>query len=233
MKAVDVKRELQKFSSKEKAKNLTWFFKTAKGQYGHGDKFIGVNVPNQRKVAKKFFKEISLTELQKLIRSKIHEHRFTALEILVFKFEKLNDEKCVDFYLKNLKYVNNWDLVDTSAYRILGASLTKKKDRKVLYKLARSADLWENRVAIVSTYAFIKQGDFVDTLKISKILLNHPHDLIHKAVGWMIREVGNRDLAVEEGFLRKYYKNMPRTMLRYAIERFPETKRKRYLRGTI
>jgi len=231
--ALEIKKELQKVCSKERAKSSAWFFKTNKGQYGEGDVFIGVTVPEQRKVAKNFYQDINLSELQKLLRSEIHEHRLVALLILVFKFKKSREKRFVDFYLKNLKYINNWDLIDLSSYHILGVWLFDKKDRKVLYKLAHSKDFWENRIAIVSTYVFIKNNSFEDTLKISEILLNHRHDLIHKAVGWMLREVGNRDLKTEELFLRKYYKQMPRTMLRYAIEKFPEAKRQRYLRGKV
>lgn len=233
----DVQDALKKVSNKKKAESNAWFFKTGKGEYGEGDTFIGVTVPEQRKIAKHFFESVSLSELSKLLKSKVHEHRFTALEILVFKYNQAEDKKeqkqYVDFYLKHLKWVNNWDLVDTSAYLILGEWLSSRKDRKILYRLARSNNLWENRVAIIATYAFIQKDDFDDTLNISALLLGHEHDLIHRAVGWMIREVGNRDIKTEEQFLKKCYKNMPRTMLRYAIEKFPETKRQRYLKGKV
>lgn len=228
--------ELKKVSSLEKAKISSSFFKTAKGQYGEGDVFIGVTVPEQRKIAKKFA-EMSLGEVQKLLQSKVHEHRFTALEILVRKYELAEDlkvkKKIVDFYLKNLKSVNNWDLVDTSAYCLLGDWLSDKKDRSILDKLSKSKNMWENRVAVVATYSFIKNDDFKDVLRFSEKFLEHPHDLMHKACGWMLREVGKRDTKALEVFLRKCYKAMPRTMLRYSIERFPEAKRQKYLKGKI
>ena len=232
-----VQQDLQKVSSKKRAQSYMRFFKTGVGQYGEGDIFIGVTVPEQRKVAKRFFEEISIEEVGFLIKSPVHEYRFTALEILVFKFEQAKTEKererYIRFYLKNLNYVNNWDLVDTSAYCLLGEWLYGKKDKKILYKLSKSTNIWERRISIVATYAFIRKDFFSETLKIEKNLLKDEHDLIHKAVGWMLREVGNRDLLAEEKFLKKFYKKMPRTMLRYAIEKFPENKRKAYLSGVI
>jgi 3-methyladenine DNA glycosylase AlkD len=237
MSAKKVITALKSVSSKEKAKVSAWFFKTGKGEYGEGDIFIGVTVPEQRKIAKRFFSETDLGDIEKLLQSPIHEHRFTALEMLCFKYSYAETEKekkqIVDFYLKNLKLVNNWDLVDTSAYELLGEWLAVKKDRKILYKLAISKNIWERRISIVSTYAFIKQNDLGDTFAISKILIGDKHDLIHKAVGWMLREAGKKSLDAEEKFLKIHYKNMPRTMLRYAIERFPEPKRKAYLSGLI
>ncbi len=225
-----LKKDLEKARKYKKVKGLSRFFKTGKGEYGEGDLFLGVSVPNQRKTAKKH-SNLPLKDLQKLLSSKIHEYRQTALFILINKYKKINDagkKKIFDFYLKNSKNINNWDLVDCSAYHILGNYLLKK-DKLILYKLAESKNLWEKRMAIIATFELIKNGQFQDTLKIAKILLSDSHDLIHKAVGWMLREVGKRNQKKEEQFLKKYYKVMPRTMLRYAIEKFNEKKRKYYL----
>lgn len=230
MKSLDLQKELKKLGSLERAKSSLRFFKTGKGQYGEGDKFLGITVPEQRKVAKKF-KDLPLTEVKKLLWSKIHEDRFVALEILVFKYKEGSEterKKIVNFYLKNRKQVNNWDLVDTSAYLILGNWLLDK-DRSILYKLAKSKNIWDRRIAIVSTFEFIRNKQFEDTLKISETLLGDSHDLIHKASGWMLREVGKKSSPTLEKFLKKHAKIMPRTMLRYAIEKFPEEKRKEYL----
>lgn len=221
-----IKKELNKKADKEKAKLLARFFKTGKGEYGEGDIFIGIKVPEQRLIAK-MFKEASFDDLSILIKSKIHEYRMTALFILIFKYAE-NKEKCFNFYIKNIKTINNWDLVDLSAPKIIGEYLLDK-DREILYDFARSKDLWKKRIAIISTFTFIRQNDFKDTLKISEILLKDKHDLIHKAVGWMLREMGKRNIDIEIQFLNKYYKEMPRTMLRYAIEKFPENKRKEFL----
>lgn len=229
----EVKKDLQVFAAPEKAKILSRFFKTGKGEYGEGDVFIGVQVPYMRKVAKKYFKDISLNEVEKLLTSKIHEHRLTGLLILTYKFPKLSQEEkkeTVDFYLSHTAYINNWDLIDLSAPKILGEYfLDKPNERKILYKLAKSKSLWERRIAILTTYTFIRKGDFKDTLMISEILLKDEHDLIHKGVGWMLRELGNKDQKTEEEFLKKYYKKMPRTMLRYAIEKFDDKKRKFFM----
>lgn len=227
---LDIVQALKKISSKEKALSSARFFKTAPGQYGYGDVFIGVTVPEQRKIAKAF-RDLPLMEITKLLESKIHEHRLTALEILTMQFEKgdlKTQEKLVRFYVKHLKHINNWDLVDTSASYILGKYLVDQ-DRKILYKLAQSKNLWERRIAIVSTHAFIARGDFVDTLAISEIFLHDVHDLIHKACGWMLREVGKKDEVVLKKFLNKHVSRMPRTMLRYAIERLSKDERKKYL----
>ncbi|MFH1977887.1 MAG: DNA alkylation repair protein [Candidatus Aenigmatarchaeota archaeon] len=226
-----VKRDLEKLSNPDKAGLYQKFFKIGKGQYEEGDVFIGLSVPEQRSIAKKYI-DISFDDVKKLIKSEIHEHRLTGFLILVQKFEKANKaekREIVHFYLTHTKHVNNWDLVDLSASRILGTYLLDK-DRRVLYGLAKSDNLWERRISIVSTYAFIINHQFDDTIKISRLLLRDSHDLIHKAVGWMLREVGKKDLAKEEEFLKKHYKEMPRTMLRYAIEKFPERKRKHYMR---
>lgn len=225
-----LKKELKKISDPRQAKVLQRFFKTGKGEYGEGDIFWGVKVPDQRKIANKF-QGLSLKDLEKLLSSKIHEHRMTALLILIKQYEKADEQKkkrIFDFYLKNTKNINNWDLVDISAPKIVGDYLLDKP-RTVLYKLAKSENLWERRIAIISTWAFIRNNEFDDTLKIAKILLNDEHDLIHKAVGWMLREVGKRNQEIEEEFLKKHYLKMPRVMLRYAIERFEERKRKFYL----
>jgi 3-methyladenine DNA glycosylase AlkD len=216
-------KDLDLMSNPEKVLFLPKFFKTGKGEYGEGDQFLGIKVPDQRKVAKKYWKDIEAKDLGVLITSPFHEVRLTAIFMLVSKFEKAtsHEEKkeWVDFYLDNRNHVNNWDLVDSSAHLILGAWLFDK-DKSLLYDLAKSGKLWEQRIAMISTYYFIRKRDFGDTLKIAEILLNHPHDLIHKAVGWMIREVGNRDYQTAFGFLETHYKKMPRTMLRYAIEKF-------------
>lgn len=224
--------DLQKLKNPAKAKILAGFFKTSPGQYGEGDQFLGVVVPLQRVVAKKHT-NLTLSELQKLLNSKIHECRLTALFILIDKYNKTPAErkKIIAFYLKNTNNINNWDLVDLSAPKILGDYLAKGEGGvKILYELAASKKLWEKRIAILSTYAFIRQNIFKHTLKTSKILLVDKHDLIHKAVGWMLREIGKRDLKTEKDFLQKYYKKMPRTMLRYAIEKFAPAERARFMK---
>jgi len=230
----EIRKEIQKQANPKQALNLRRFFKTEKGQYGEGDIFYGIKVPEQRTIARQF-DDLALDDLKTLILSKVHEERLIAAFILVDQFKKGDEKKkktVYDFYLKNRKGINNWDLVDLSAPKIIGEYLLDK-DKDQLYKFAGSKDLWEKRISIISTQAFIREHFFEDTLNISEILLNDKHDLIHKAVGWMLREVGNRDLQTEEEFLKKYYKIMPRTMLRYAIEKFPEQKRIAYLRGKI
>lgn len=226
-----LKKELKQLADPKRAEISQRFFKTGPGEYGEGDIFIGIGGTVQRKVAKKYT-ELNLPDLQKLLNSKIHEYRQVALLVLVNKFSKADDiekTKIYNFYLKNTRRINNWDLVDISAPHIVGMYLLDK-DRKVLYKLVKSKNLWERRIAVLATFSFIRENDFKDVLKISEILLNDGHDLIHKAVGWMLREVGKRNQAVEEKFLKKHYQKMPRTMLRYAIERFNEKKRKYYLK---
>ncbi|MBN2120816.1 MAG: DNA alkylation repair protein [Candidatus Omnitrophica bacterium] len=227
-----IKQKLRKAGSKKKAKILQRFFKTGPGQYSQGDIFLGITVPIIKKVVKEH-EDLSLKETCRLLRSPIHEERLTALLILVQQFEKSNQpkqKKIYNLYLKHTKYINNWDLVDLSASHIVGAFL-KENNKNPLSILARSKSLWERRIAIVATYHFIKNQEFSQTLKISGILLKDKEDLIHKATGWMLREVGKRNQKAEEKFLKKHYKKMPRTMLRYAIERFPETKRQAYLLG--
>ena len=223
----DLKQELDSLKDHEKAQLLQRFFKTGKGQYGEGDIFLGIKVPEQRKVAKKY--NLTLEEIQELLNSNIHEYRLIALFILIDKYKKENKEEIFNFYLKNTQNINNWDLVDLSAPNIVGEFLFNK-DRDILFKLAKSNNLWEKRISILATFYFIKNNDFEDSLKIAEILLKDKHDLIHKAVGWMLREIGKRDQATEESFLNKHYKTMPRTMLRYSIERFDENKRKFYMK---
>jgi len=232
---LELKSEIRKCANKEKAKVLQGFFKTGKGQYGEGDIFLGIVVPKLRKISKEFWKTISIDEVQELLNSNIHEERLLALFMLVEKYKKAENKEKIEifnFYLANTRNINNWDLVDLSAPNIVGDYLFEK-NRKVLYKLVKSENLWERRIAILSTFTFIRAGQFDDSLKIAEILLSDKHDLIHKAVGWMLREIGKRDAEVLKGFLRDRYKKMPRTMLRYAIERFSEDLRKKYLLGEI
>ena len=227
-------KELQSLANPEKSKIYQRFFKTGAGEYGEGDIFLGLTVPQQRQIAKKYT-NLPLPKIQSLLENKIHEHRLVALLILVEKFKKGNEidkGNIFNFYIKNTKKVNNWDLVDLTAPNIIGVFLEDKK-KDILYELAGSKNLWEKRIAIIATLHFIRKDDFKDTLRISQILLNDDHDLIHKAVGWMLRELGKKDEAVLKEFLKKHYKNMPRTMLRYAIERFPEDLRIKYLKGRI
>ena len=234
MSLMEIRKAILKQKNPAQSIILQRFFKTGKGEYGEGDVFYGIKVPEQRIIAKQF-KELLLNDLRILILSKVHEERLIAAFILVDQYEKGEEKKkknIFDFYLKNRKGINNWDLVDLSAPKIIGAYLIDK-EKDLLYKFAHSKDLWEKRIAILSTFAFIKHGWFEDTLNISGILLNDKNDLIQKAVGWMLREIGNRDMQTEEEFLIQHYKTMPRTMLRYAIEKFPEPKRKAYLKGTI
>lgn len=229
-----LKQNLRSHSKRKKAKAHSRFFKTGKGEYGEGDLFLGVNVPNCRKVAKQFI-NLSLDKTILLLHSKYHEERLVALLILVEKFNNSNpkgQKQIYNLYLKNTKYINNWDLVDLSASKIVGDYLFGKNDQ-ILNRLARSKSLWERRISIIATSYYIYNNSFDKTLEISEILLTDEHDLIHKAVGWMLREVGKKDQKVEEKFLKIYYKRMPRTMLRYAIERFPEPLRQKYLKGQI
>ncbi|MEO0374667.1 MAG: DNA alkylation repair protein [Cyanobacteria bacterium P01_A01_bin.17] len=210
------------------------FFKTGKGEYSEGDQFLGIRVPVLREQAK-IFEGTPLPEIQNLLESPFHEERLCALLMLVRKFTKGTPEEqthIYTLYLENTQYINNWDLVDLSAYHIVGPYL-EHRDRHPLHKLAHSKSLWERRIAIISTFHFIKNNRFEETLGISEQLLNDSEDLIHKAVGWMLREIGKRDLETEEAFLKSHYKQMPRTMLRYAIEKFPEPKRQKYLKGFI
>ena len=210
---------------------LARFFKTGPGQYGEGDKFLGIKVPVTREVVKESWRKTTWQHLEECISSEYHEVRLAALLALVeiFKHNKAQRQDCVNFYLNHTAFINNWDLVDLSCYPLLGVWLLDK-DRTLLYNLARSGKtIWEQRIGMVSTMTFIRHGQLEDTFAIADILLHHPHDLIHKAVGWLLREAGKRDKAALEAFLAPRYQSMPRTMLRYAIEKFPQEERKQYL----
>ena len=229
-----IKSKLRELANKKNAEIAQRFFKTGPGEYGEGDKFLGIRVPVLRKLAKEY-QTITVEETEHLLKSPIHEERQLSLFILISIYSKGEEavkKGIYKLYLNNTKFVNNWDLVDASAEHIVGNFLINK-GKNTIYRLAKSEDLWERRISIMSTFYFIKHGQYSETMKISKVLLHDNEDLIHKAVGWMLREVGKRNLPLEEEFLKKYYKEMPRTMLRYAIERFPEPKRLRYLKGTI
>lgn len=228
---LNLREDLWSKADPEKAVLLQKFFKTGKGEYGEGDIFLAVSVPETRKLVDKYWKIIDFYYIQKLLNSSIHEERMLALFVLVKKYEKEeeNRKKIFDFYLKNTKRINNWDLVDVNTPKIIGKYLLDKP-RGVLYKLVRSKNLWERRIAVLANFAFIRRNDFKDSIKIANILLSDKHDLIHKAVGWMLREVGKRDKKALEGFLEKNINKMPRTMLRYAIEKFSENKRQKYLK---
>jgi len=229
-----IKSKLREFANKKNAEVAQRFFKTGPGEYGEGDKFLGIRVPVLRKLAKEY-QTITVEEAGRLLKSPIHEERLLSLFILIHIYSKGEEavkKGIYKLYLNNTKFVNNWDLVDASAEHIVGNFLLNK-GKNPIYRLAKSEDLWERRISIMSTFYFIKHGQYSETMKISKVLLHDNEDLIHKAVGWMLREVGKRNLPLEEEFLKKYYKEMPRTMLRYAIERFPESKRQRYLKGAI
>jgi 3-methyladenine DNA glycosylase AlkD len=262
----NILKDLKRVSSKEKAVGSQRFFKTGKGEYGQGDIFVGITTPNIRKISKRYLEDLNLEDLDFFLHSKIHEYRLFAVITLTYMYEKTEkikdtpkkeqiQENVFNYYLKNKHWVNNWDLVDLSAPKIVGAFLLnkernvskekrkgkerrkEKKERKVLYDLIKSNNLWDKRIAIVSTYTFIKQGDFNDISKISKLVINdndhddenNKHDLIQKALGWMLREVGKKDETVLKTFLDEYATKMPRTTLRYSIERFDKKERKRYL----
>lgn len=230
MSIIEIRQRLQQLADPDKAAILQRFFKTAPGQYGEGDIFLGINVPVQRQMVKQY-QDISIAEAEELLHSDIHEERSLALLLwvrLYAKGDEAQKEKIVQRYLANTDWINNWDLVDVTAQHIVGHYLFQR-ERKILFQLAKSGSLWERRISIIATQYFIRQHDFADTLKIATILVNDQEDLIHKAVGWMLREVGERNLQPEEEFLEKHYQQMPRTMLRYAIEKFPEVKRKFWL----
>lgn len=230
----DISRELRELAEPKRAETHQRFFKTGKGEYGEGDMFLGIRVPHVRKLVKEF-RGLSLNDTKKLLHSRWHEERMFALLALVDSFKKADGKlgkDIYDLYMGSTQWINNWDLVDLSAPQISGAWLFDR-DRKPLHEFAESNDLWKRRIAIISTQHFIRKNDYTDTLAISEKLLEDNHDLIHKAVGWMLREVGNRNLEAEEKFLGKHYMSMPRTMLRYAIEKFPEEKRQKYLKGKI
>ena len=226
--------KLMKLSDRDIAAHSKRFFKTGKGEYGEGDIFLGIRVPTIRKYVKEY-RSISQEDNLELLKSPFHEARMLALLILLAKYSsaKMEAEKEAIYraYLGHTKFINNWDLVDCSAEYIVGAHLFQK-DRKPIYRLARSKSLWERRISVMSTFHFVKKEDLSDTLAVDGLLLHDREDLIHKAVGWMLREVGKRKRNAEEKFLAKYYKEMPRTMLRYAIEKLPESERLAYLHGT-
>lgn len=235
MALTEIIKELKENSSKEKAIILQSFFKTKKGEYGEGDVFLGINVPTQRKIVQKYYEKINLSEIKKLIYSKYHEFRLTGFLLLLKKYQLSLDKKYFEFAVKNLKQLDNWDLVDVITPKLIGHYCYENNKSSLLIKLSKSNNLWEKRIAIISTLYYIKNEKFSLTFKIAKNLENDSHDLIHKAVGWMLREVGKIDLNSEEFFLKENqrYKRMPRTMLRYSIERFPEVKRKKYLNGDL
>lgn len=227
---LQIKKDLESKADSEKAKIFKRFFKTGKGEYGEGDEFLGLTVPQCRMFAKKY-QNISLTEIKNLLHSKIHEERLIALIILTERFIKENEEgrrEIFNFYLQHTHFINNWDLVDLSAGKIAGFYLFDKS-KDILFQLVKSKSIWERRIAIIATYYFIKQKKVDETLTISKMLLSDSHDLIHKAVGWMLREVGKVSQVTLEKFIKENYKEIPRTTLRYAIERFPQSLRKEYL----
>lgn len=229
-----VRRDIRALGSPERAKHSLRFFRTGPGEYGEGDKFLGLTVPEMRAIAKRY-RDLDHDEVLELLQSEWHEERLVALLLLVDAYERGDEAgrlKIHRAYLANTRRVNNWDLVDMSAGQVVGGHLDAAEIR-LLEKLARSKELWERRIAIVATFNFIKRGELAPTQRIAEILLEDTHDLIHKAVGWMLREVGKKDRKVLDAFLARHYRRMPRTMLRYAIERHPETMRKRYLAGTI
>lgn len=234
MMAQNLSKTLRGFADPQKAEHLQRFFKTGKGQYGEGDQFLGIRVPVLRAQAK-IFQDMPLTDVQILLGSAYHEERLCALLLLVHKFANADPKErkiYYEFYLRNTRHVNNWDLVDLSAPQIVGAFLADQ-EKKILYALARSDSIWERRIAIISTFQFIKNNKFEDSLAIAQLLLADREDLIHKATGWMLREVGKRNVVMLKSFLHAHYEQMPRTMLRYAIEKFPRPERQKYLKGLI
>jgi 3-methyladenine DNA glycosylase AlkD len=233
--SADVRHELASLADPDRARGASRYLQMVPGGYGEGDRAIGVTVPDQRRVAGRYWRDLSLAETSKLLASGVHEERLTSLLMLVRKFAKADGQergRIFSLVLANTDRVNNWDLVDSSAPYIVGPGLMDR-DRSVLDRLAGSGVVWDRRIAIMATLAFIKAGDFHSTFRLSERLLRDPHDLIHKAVGWMLREVGNRDRAAEEEFLARHYRVMPRVMLRYAIERFEPRRRTEYLSGVV
>jgi 3-methyladenine DNA glycosylase AlkD len=225
-----LRSEMRNQADEDRARNLQWYFKTGPGEYGAGDLFLGLRVPDVRRMARKF-SGLALEDVLVLLASPLHEERLLSLFMLVRRYENGDEilrRRIFDLYMKEVRHVNNWDLVDSSAPHIVGNHLVTRS-RRPLYRMARSRSLWVRRIAIMATFSFIRRNDFGDALALADRLLQDPADLIHKAVGWMLREVGNRDHALEEDFLRERHEHMPRTMLRYAIERFPESKRRAYL----
>lgn len=231
----DLKNELKKHANPQRALVSKSFFKTGKGEYGEGDVFLGLAVPDQRKIAKEF-KTLPLSDVQKLLKSKIHEERFVALVLLVMRYQSGDESVKKDIferYLSMSKWINNWDLVDTSAPQIVGDYCWRTKDRQTLKNLIKSSDLWERRIGVLATLTFIRQGDVKLTLELSQKLLNDPHDLIHKAVGWMLREAEPRSPQEVKKFLDLHAARMPRIMLRYAIEKFSAPERSKLMRKKI
>jgi len=232
--ATTLRTQLRALARSRDAAVLQRFFKTRKGEYGEGDVFIGVRLPELRRLCREY-RGISVSAIRQLLRSRVHEERLLALLLLVDAFQRsgvTEQGKIYNLYLASTAFINNWDLVDSSAHHIVGAWL-ESRSRAPLRRLARSSSVWERRIATIATFHFIKRGEFEDTLLVADRLLNDPHDLIHKAVGWMLREIGNRNPAALRRFLKDRYRRMPRTMLRYAIERLSEKERLAYLRGTI
>lgn len=233
----EIKEALVTLSIPEKAEFFPKFFKTGKGEYGEGDLFLGVKVPDQRSVAKEFYARISMEELSKLLSSQYHEHRLTALFMLISKFEKTKDkavkDEIVEFYLNHLQHINNWDLVDSSCYKILGRYAFENQKDELLRTLSDSEEMWHKRIAVVGTMHYVKKGSFDLTKEFVTKNLKHPHDLMHKANGWLLREMGEKNEAELINFLNKHYKEMPRTSLRYAIEKLDEDLRQDYLKGRI
>lgn len=230
-----LKRELKRLADPTKVPLLKRFFKTGVGEYGEGDRFLGIKVPDLRKTIKPY-QALSLTDLKSLLQSSFHEERMASLLILMSQYQKskiiAEQKQRYSFYIRHVKHINNWDLVDVTSPHIVGHYLFDK-DRDLLYQWAEHNNLWRRRIAIISTFYFIRQNDFATTFDIAEILLQDNEDLIHKAVGWMLREVGKRNLKLEENFLHLFYQSMPRTMLRYTIEKLPENKRQQYLRGLV
>lgn len=233
----EIQEALAVLSIPEKAEFLPKFFKTGKGEYGEGDLFLGVKVPDQRSVAKEYYAKISLKEISELLSSKFHEHRLTALFMLIFKFEKAKEaiikEEIVHFYLHHLSYVNNWDLVDSSCYKILGRYAFENRKEELLRKLSESNEMWHKRIAIVGTMYYVKRSSFELTKEFVTRNLKHPHDLMHKANGWLLREMGEKNEKELVSYLNAYYQEMPRTCLRYAIEKLDEEVRQDYLKGRV
>ena len=229
-----ISEHLTQLANPEVAAHSQRFFKTAKGEYGYGDKFLGIRVPVLRQQVK-HFKKIPLATAGQVLSSPYHEIRLFALLVLVYQFKRAKEEQreaIYRLYLGNTQHVNNWDLVDSSAHVIVGGYLLHR-DKTPLTQLASSKSLWERRIAIIATLHFIKNGEYQPTLELAELLLNDPHDLIHKAVGWMLRELGKQNLALEQAFLQQHYRQMPRTMLRYSIEKFTKEEREKYLLGKI
>ena len=233
-KRIEIQKIMEDLANEKKAKTMQKYFKSGKGEYGEGDEFLGLTVPIQRMIAKDFYKELNLDELGELLQSGIHEHRLTAILMLVLKYEKTKDQErrneIVEFYLRNTLRFNNWDLVDSGCYKILGHHAFTQNREAILYDLAKSENLWEKRIAIVSTLHFIKNKSLSIVPEIVLMNMNHPHDLMHKANGWMLREMGNIDEAVLLDFLDEYATQLPRTSLRYAIEKLDISLRQYYLK---